>query len=77
MRNLKILAAWLAANAGVDVETYNGSTACISSGKNGKKVIKLPASWVLSTDPESESLIQGVIDHEALGHGRYTDFDAK
>ena len=77
MRNLKILAAWLAANAGVEVETYNGRTACISVGQNGKKVIKLPANWVLSSDPESEALIQGVIDHEALGHGRYTDFDAK
>ena len=77
MRNLMILAKWLAAQADVDVIAYNGSTACI--GKNpdtGKLTIRIPASWCAVSDEETVELLEGMIDHEALGHGRYTQFEA-
>lgn len=75
MRNLKVLACWLANQAGVDVEMRRVKTACIQI-VNGRKVILIPIEWGYSNDPEAECLLQGVIDHEALGHGRFTSFDA-
>ena len=76
MRNLLILAKWLAGRANVDVRLYNGETACISlEGK--KRVIMIPRAWNYSQDPDAEVLLEGVIDHEALGHGRFTNLEAR
>jgi cobaltochelatase CobT len=74
MRNLMILAKWLAAQADVEVVTWNGSTACIGVDSTGKKVIRLPKTWCAVKDQESIDLLEGIIDHEALGHGRFTSF---
>ena len=77
MRNLMILAKWLAAQADVDVVAYNGTTACIGKQKNsGKLVIRIPATWCAVKDQETVDLLEGMIDHEALGHGRFTNFEA-
>ena len=75
MRNLMILSKWLAAQADVDVVAYNGDTACIGKLLNGRKVIRLPRHWCAVKDDETVALLEGVIDHEALGHGRFTNFD--
>lgn len=74
MRNLMILSKWLAAQADVDVMAYDGDTACIGLMPNGRKVIRLPRHWCAVKDDESVALLEGVIDHEALGHGRFTNF---
>jgi nitric oxide reductase activation protein len=76
MRNLVILAKWLAQQAGVDVLFKNVPTASISPQPNGKKVILIPSAWCYSDDPDAAALLEGVIDHEALGHGRFTDLGA-
>lgn len=76
MRNLLILAKWLAGRAAVDVVEYAGSTACIGL-VNGRRVIKIPSHWSYSADPEAAELLEGVIDHEALGHGRFTDLEGR
>ena len=76
MRNLVILAKWLAAQADVDVITWKGSTACIGKSKDGKLVVRMPESWCAIRDEETVALVEGVIDHECLGHGRYTTFEA-
>lgn len=76
MRNLLILAKWLAGRADIDVVEYRGSTARIEL-VNGRRVIKLPSHWSYSTDPEAAELLEGVIDHEALGHGRFTDLEGR
>ena len=76
MRNLLILAKWLAGRAAVDVVEYAGSTACIGL-VNGRRVIKIPSHWSYSSDPEAADLLEGVIDHEALGHGRFTDLEGR
>lgn len=76
MRNLMVLAHWLAARVNVAVETYNGSTACIFEKDDGKRIIQIPVSWSYSNDPDAPVLLEGVIDHEALGHGRFTDLKA-
>lgn len=76
MRNLLILAKWLAGRAAVDVVEYAGSTACIGL-VNGRRVIKIPSHWSYSVDPEAAELLEGVIDHEALGHGRFTDLEGR
>ena len=76
MRNLLILAKWLAGRVDVDVETYEGATACIAFIE-GRRVIKIPSAWSYSADPQAAELLEGVIDHEALGHGRFTDLDAR
>jgi cobaltochelatase CobT len=73
MRNLMILAKWLAARAEVDVIEYNGTTACISLEPNGRRVIRIPSQWSYSNDPQAAELLEGVLDHEAIGHGRYTN----
>jgi len=74
MRNLMILSKWLTAQADVDVMAYDGDTACIALMPNGRKVIRLPRHWCAVKDDESVALLEGVIDHEALGHGRFTNF---
>lgn len=76
MRNLLILAKWLAGRAEVDVVEYDGSTACIGL-KNGRRIIKIPKAWSYTNDPEAAELLEGVIDHEALGHGRFTDLEGR
>mgnify|MGYP006193663819 CR=1 FL=1 len=76
MRNLIILAKWLAARAQVDVVECNGSTAWIEL-VNGRRVINIPSSWNYSNDPDAQALLEGIMDHEALGHGRFTDLEAK
>jgi hypothetical protein len=73
MRNLLILAKWLAAKANVDLEQWNQETAAITELDNGRKVIYIPRHWYYTVDPEAADLLEGVIDHEALGHGRFTD----
>jgi cobaltochelatase CobT len=76
MRNLLILAKWLAGRADVDVVEYKGATACI--GLVGeRRVIRIPSHWSYSADPEAAELLEGVIDHEALGHGRFTDLEGR
>ncbi len=75
MRNLVILAKWLAQQAGVDVLFKNVPTASISLQPNGKKVILIPSRWCYSDDPDAAQLLEGVIDHEALGHGRFTNLE--
>ena len=77
MRNLVILAKWLAGRVNVDVEVYKGQTACIYLAKNGRRVIQIPEDWSYTTDPQAAELLEGVIDHEALGHGRFTDLTAR
>jgi hypothetical protein len=76
MRNLLILAKWLAGRANVDVRLYNGDTACITLEKK-KRVILIPRAWNYSNDPDAAVLLEGVIDHEALGHGRFTNLEAR
>lgn len=76
MRNLMILAKWLAGRVDVDVVEYNGHTACIDI-IDGRRVIKIPRAWSYSSDPQAADLLEGVIDHEALGHGRFTDLLAR
>lgn len=73
MRNLLILAKWLAAKANVDLEQWNEQTAAITQLESGRKVIYIPNHWSYTVDPEAAELLEGVIDHEALGHGRFTD----
>jgi uncharacterized protein with von Willebrand factor type A (vWA) domain len=76
MRNLLILAKWLAGRVDVDVVEYTGSTACIGLVK-GRRVIRIPSHWSYTNDPEASELLEGVIDHEALGHGRFTDLEGR
>lgn len=74
MRNLLILAKWLANMAGISVLAYNGQTACISK-QDKRLTLMIPSSWLYSSDPDAAELLEGIVDHEALGHGRHTDFD--
>jgi cobaltochelatase CobT len=76
MRNLMILAKWLAGRADIDVCEYVGETACIGLVK-GRRVVFIPKQWSYSDDPRAAELLEGVIDHEALGHGRFTDLEAR
>lgn len=76
MRNLMILAKWLAGRADIDVCEYAGETACIGLVK-GRRVVYIPKQWSYSDDPSAAELLEGVIDHEALGHGRFTDLEAR
>lgn len=76
MRNLMILAKWLAGRADVDVVEYKGSTACIGL-VNGRRVIRIPSHWSYSEDPQASVLLEGIIDHEALGHGRFSDLEGR
>lgn len=76
MRNLMILAKWLAGRVDIDVMEYVGITACISI-YNGRRVIKIPSHWSYSNDPMAAELLEGVVDHEALGHGRFTDLEGR
>lgn len=76
MRNLMILAKWLAGRAEVDVCESAGQTACIAL-INGRRVIQIPSHWSYTNDPEAAELLEGVIDHEALGHGRFTDLQGR
>ena len=76
MRNLLILATWLAGQANVGLRTYNGTTAAITL-EGTKRVILIPQDWSYSNDPDAAVLLEGVMDHEALGHGRWTDLEAR
>ena len=76
MRNLLILAKWLAGRVDIDVVEYTGTTACICL-IDGRRVINIPEHWSYSADPDAAELLEGVIDHEALGHGRFTDLNAR
>jgi cobaltochelatase CobT len=76
MRNLMILAKWLAGRVDIDVVEYVGTTACIVL-HNGQRIIKIPSHWSYSNDPMAAILLEGVIDHEALGHARFTDLEAR
>lgn len=77
MRNLMILAKWLAAQADVDVVASNtATTARICLLSTGKKQIQIPSKWCTCADLETTQLLEGIIDHEALGHGRFTDFES-
>lgn len=38
------------------------------------RCIRIPQHWGLSNDPEDEIIVRGMMVHEALGHGRFTDF---
>ncbi|MFN5255964.1 MAG: VWA domain-containing protein [Limnohabitans sp.] len=76
MRNLMILAKWLAGRADIDVCESNGDTACIAL-INGRRMIQIPSHWSYTNDPEAAELLEGVIDHEALGHGRFTDLQGR
>ena len=69
MRNLKILAKILANSVHMDVAFEAVSTASCDG-----KCIRIPQHWGLSNDPEDEIIVRGMMDHEALGHGRFTDF---
>lgn len=76
MRNLMLLAKWLAGRADIDVVLYQGSTACIGLA-NGRRVIRIPSHWSYSDDPQASVLLEGIIDHEALGHGRFSDLEGR
>ena len=69
MRNLKILAKILANSVHMDVAFEAVSTASCDG-----KCIRIPQHWGLSNDPKDEIIVRGMMDHEALGHGRFTDF---
>ena len=69
MRNLKILAKILANSVHMDVAFEAVSTASCDG-----KCIRIPLHWGLSNDPKDEIIVRGMMDHEALGHGRFTDF---
>lgn len=76
MRNLTILAKWLAGRAEIDVVEYKGETACIGL-VNGRRVIQIPSKWSYTNDPLAAELLEGILDHEALGHGRFTEQQAR
>lgn len=69
MRNLKILAKILANSVHMDVAFEAVSTASCDG-----KCIRIPQHWGLSNDPKDEIIVRGMMDHEAIGHGRFTDF---
>jgi cobaltochelatase CobT len=71
MRNLKILARILAVSANMKVEWNDESTAACDGS-----TVYLPNAWSYSADPKAAELLEGIMDHEAGGHGRHTDFEA-
>lgn len=76
IRNLVIIAKKLANTSNVDVDTWQQETAAIQKLGNGRLVIHIPSAWSWTSDPQAAELLEGIIDHEALGHGRFTDFSA-
>lgn len=69
MRNLMVVARVLSMNAGMNVVFKEAQTASC----NGQTVF-IPNHWSYSEDPQAPQLLEGIMDHEALGHGRFTDF---
>jgi cobaltochelatase CobT len=76
MRNLMILAKWLARTVNISVEEIRGQTAYISLTDTGRKVIGIPSHWTYTNEPKAADLLEGVLIHEALGHGRFTNLTA-
>lgn len=69
MRNLMVVARVLSMNAGMNVVFKEAQTASC----NGQTIF-IPNHWSYSEDPQAPQLLEGIMDHEALGHGRFTDF---
>ena len=69
MRNLMVVARVLSMNAGMNVVFKEAQTASCDG-----QTVFIPNHWSYSEDPQAPQLLEGIMDHEALGHGRFTDF---
>lgn len=75
-RNIRIFLSWLCGQHGISLMPWRKETLAISK-HNGKFTFYVFHDWLYSSDPEIFEILEGGFYHEALGHGRYTDFDAR
>lgn len=52
------------------------STKASTASTDGDR-ITFPAAWMLADNEDVATVMDGIIDHEAAGHGRHTDFHAR
>ncbi|WP_420213362.1 hypothetical protein ACN8ZM_39775 (plasmid) [Burkholderia aenigmatica] len=50
--------------------------AAATAATDGQRII-FPAGWMLVDNDDVATVMDGIIDHEAAGHGRHTDFRAR
>lgn len=70
LRNIWITMSALCSGTGMELKVVKRSTA----GCDGH-FMYIPSHWVYTSDPEIENMLLGIVVHEAMGHGRYTNFD--
>lgn len=74
-RNIRIFLSWLCGQHGISLMPWRKETLAISK-HNGKFTFYVFHDWLYSSDPDIFEILEGGFYHEALGHGRNTDFGA-
>lgn len=74
-RNIRIFLSWLCGQHGISLMPWRKETLAIEK-YNGKFTFYVFHDWLYSSDPDIFEILEGGFYHEALGHGRNTDFDA-
>ncbi len=74
-RNIRIYLSWLCGAHGISLLPWKKETLAISKAK-GKLTFYVFSDWLYSRDPAVFEILEGGFYHEALGHGKHTDFDA-
>ena len=74
-RNIRIYLSWLCGAHGISLLPWKKETLAISKSK-GKLTFYVFRDWLYSRDPDVFEILEGGFYHEALGHGKHTDFDA-
>jgi hypothetical protein len=72
-RNQLLIARILAGRYSLELEVSSNVSTAMT---DGKKLI-YPAQWMLTEDDDMAVVMDGIIDHEAAGHGRHTDFTVR
>lgn len=70
LRNIWITMSSLCSNTGMTLTLTNESTAACDG-----KLMYMPKHWVYTSDPLIIEILLGVTIHEAMGHGRSTNFN--
>lgn len=74
-RNIRIYLSWLCGSHGISLLPWKKETLAISKTK-GNLTFYVFNDWLYSRDPAVFEILEGGFYHEALGHGKHTDFDA-
>ncbi|MBR8043471.1 VWA domain-containing protein [Burkholderia cenocepacia] len=72
-RNQLLTARILAGRCDLELKVSGNISTAMTDGKS----VWYPQAWMLTDSEEMGIVMDGIIDHEAAGHGRHTDFSVK